>query len=252
MKVIKITEEDEKKLIRLKYFLDSELDEEDNSFIISARIFSDYGIDEIESPYANRKYLDLDEFSFLIQIIENLIKLNENASRDYVDDENSTGSGTLIAKYYPNTKEIEVGIEYYVLKEDSSGEEFTFDELSKIERGQWGHVYKYIKNLGDEEYVKSLQDYYGDYVILSYDGGGDSGALYDECESANGTMGMINDIFEMIGYEIIDINYSGWEDNYGGRGDIIINFKNKTVENNHVYYGEEEEYEVIEIYSLKA
>jgi hypothetical protein len=69
---------------------------------------------------------------------------------------------------------------------------------------------------------------YGDTLEITYDGGGDSGQINDEGETPTSVV-RINQDIEYIGYEVIDIHYSGWEDSLGGDGRIIFDFENQLV-----------------------
>ena len=69
---------------------------------------------------------------------------------------------------------------------------------------------------------------YGNNLELNYDGGGDSGQINDYGYSDTGSVRVNRDI-EYVGYEIIDIYHSGWENNEGGDGNIIFDFEKQTV-----------------------
>ena len=69
---------------------------------------------------------------------------------------------------------------------------------------------------------------------MIYNGYGDSGHIDDTHYSAD---------IETIGYEVIDLFYSGWENNEGSDGTILIDCDEKKVILNHTYYSEEDIFE---------
>ena len=96
----------------------------------------------------------------------------------------------------------------------------------------WGNTnYKY-KKLNDDEFVESLiedGDGIDDYEI-TYNGYGDSGGLEDNNLPAS---------IEDIAYELIDLYFSGWENNEGSDGTIYLDLEGKKFSIQHVYYDEE-------------
>ena len=89
-----------------------------------------------------------------------------------------------------------------------------------------------------------MKNDYGNTLEITYDGGGDSGQINDEGETPTSVV-RINQDIEHIGYEIIDIRYSGWENNEGGDGRIVFDFENQLVNIYHNYYVENSESEDI-------
>ena len=77
-----------------------------------------------------------------------------------------------------------------------------------------------------------MKNDYGNILELTYDGGGDSGQINDFGETPTSSV-RINQDIEYIGYEVIAIYYSGWENNEGGDGRITFDFENKTVTLHH-------------------
>jgi hypothetical protein len=85
---------------------------------------------------------------------------------------------------------------------------------------------------------------------ISYEGGGDSGEINSYGDTSNGSVAIGQDI-EYVGYEVIDIKFSGWENNEGGDGRIIFNFKDQNLEIHHTNNVEDSFTEEIETLILR-
>jgi hypothetical protein len=85
---------------------------------------------------------------------------------------------------------------------------------------------------------------------MTYDGGGDSGQINNYGNTDTGSSHIKNDI-ESIGYEVIDIYYSGWENDSGADGNIFFDFENQTVSLIHNEYGEDSVTESLGEFILK-
>ena len=77
---------------------------------------------------------------------------------------------------------------------------------------------------------------------LQYNGYGDSGQIDEPTD--------LPQEIEYLGYEIIDIYFSGWENNEGADGTIVINFNEKTISIHHLMYYDEDENYGLEEYQL--
>ena len=70
---------------------------------------------------------------------------------------------------------------------------------------------------------------------MTYDGYGDDGQINED----------IPDELKSLIYEILEIEYGGWENDMGSQGNVYINFKEKTLSVNHILYSEGFETEFI-------
>jgi hypothetical protein len=120
-----------------------------------------------------------------------------------------------------------VSVSKYCGYTDSGSEDGTTfeDEESK----------KILELLSEESEGSSLLE-------LKYNGGGDSGQ-FDE------PIDIPSDI-ETLGYEIIDVYHSGWENNEGADGRIVIDFNERTISLYHQHYYEETEEIELEKYQF--
>jgi hypothetical protein len=114
----------------------------------------------------------------------------------------------------------------------------------------WGHKYDELKKLGDSKFIEKMKQDYGNILEISYEGGGDSGEINSYGDTSNGSVAIGQDI-EYVGYEVIDIKFSGWENNEGGDGRIIFNFKDQNLEIHHTNNVEDSFTEEIETLILR-
>jgi hypothetical protein len=147
---------------------------------------------------------------------------------DYLYCDDCTGFATLNINYNPIESKFKLFLEIGVIYRESYEHLFTFDQLKNQPPGQWGQSYVSLKKLGDPDFIEKMKNDYGDTLEITYDGGGDSGQINDEGETPTSVV-RINQDIEYIGYEVIDIHYSGWEDSLGGDGRIIFDFENQLV-----------------------
>ena len=76
---------------------------------------------------------------------------------------------------------------------------------------------------------------------FTYNGYGDSGQIED------GGVEWGNPVLELA-YDILDLYHSGWENNDGADGQIIIDLENKEIQLYHTsYYSEDEEEDLGEL-----
>ena len=69
-------------------------------------------------------------------------------------------------------------------------------------------------------------------------------SLFSETTKENYNDLFLNVIKEIsLGYDVIDLFYSGWENDGGADGTILIDCDNKKVTLNHTYYSEEDVFE---------
>lgn len=139
----------------------------------------------------------------------------------YSDNE-PTEHGWIHFTLYPKSQkfEIEISYETYV-KYDREYEDSINEILSSMT-----NIKQYESEFEDARKKGSI-------FILSYEGGGDSGYLEDDCYySDNVTKNEIIDAPDSIlnlGYKMISIYESGYELDDGGKGEIEVNFKDNTI-----------------------
>jgi hypothetical protein len=137
-------------------------------------------------------------------------------------------------------------IAYYGVKEgEETVIEKPFDEVSQdTPTWNFGDQSKRLyKKLNNDEFVQSMIDHNKGKTNFefSYNGYGDSGELNDD------EIGWGNPVFELA-YDILDLYHSGWENNDGSDGQIIIDLENKTIQLYHTsYYSEDEEEDLGEL-----
>ena len=103
-----------------------------------------------------------------------------------------------------------------------------FDELSKQSRNWWNqNTERLYEKLNDDNFVQSLideNDGNTDFE-MNFSGYGDSGSIDDNYYSQN---------IENLGYEMLDLYASGFENDEGGEGTIYFDLEDK--EMNLEYY----------------
>jgi hypothetical protein len=73
------------------------------------------------------------------------------------------------------------------------------------------------------------------YLVLKYNGGGDSGYIESDFENGEPSPGEV----EEWCYQQLEINFGGWEINEGSQGEFQFDFNDKTVILSHTYNIEE-------------
>ena len=73
------------------------------------------------------------------------------------------------------------------------------------------------------------------YLVLKYNGGGDSGYIESDFENGEPSPGEV----EEWCYQQLEINFGGWEINEGSQGEFQFDFNEKTVILSHTYNIEE-------------
>lgn len=158
----------------------------------------------------------------------------------FYDDDSGNENGSLEFNLIPEKNEIVVNYTYSTQNSEETVQQRSFSEIANITPPWWAqNREREMEKLSNWEFVQDLKNRYGDIVILTYEGGGDSGYLNDEMETSKGQIKIDSDL-ESITYEIIDQFHSGWENNEGGQGRIEYNLKNKTFELIHETYFDEE------------
>ena len=111
------------------------------------------------------------------------------------------------------------------------------------------HIYSYQTEGGSEgvEYDDMIEEWeekgvFNDtsipednYLVLKYNGGGDSGYIESDFENGEPSPGEV----EEWCYQQLEINFGGWEINEGSQGEFQFDFNEKTVILSHTYNIEE-------------
>ena len=221
---MKLSPEQYKKFKRFNNFLISE----DASTLEWQNYTYEYGgyMDSPYGPYSRGREVDgLQNFREEVRVLEDILEteLQELDFARHMECENCTGNATINIIYDAETMTINFQVDVEFMETHEHNNEQTFDRISSIERSEWS-TYKYLKLLGDQEFIDDIKNKYGDEIMVEYDGGGDSGYIQDND---------IPEVLENITYEILDVYYSGWEINEGSTGNIVYDFKNEMVTINH-------------------
>ena len=232
MNEFKISEELKKELIKFNLYCKATIDERfiswDLSFAEGGDMWENgpnippalYGYDAESQPIKTLS-------DFVSEIFER-IPLD-----DYTDCDDCSGYGSVDVTYDHFNFLFNVKVYSSKRTEHLYEKEKTFNEVVNDQpMFNWGNTnYKY-KKLNDDEFVENLiedGDGIDDYEI-TYNGYGDSGGLVDNNLPAS---------IEDIAYELIDLYFSGWENNEGSDGTIYLDLENKKFSIQHVYYDEE-------------
>lgn len=232
MNEIKISEELKKELIKFNLYCQASIDERLIYWQLSFTNDGDMWVDGPSIPPALYGY---DAKSKPIQTLLGFV--NEIFDRipldDYTDCDDCLGYGSVDVTYDHFNFLFNVKVYSTQRSENLYEQNKTFNEVVNDQpMFNWGNTnYKY-KKLNDNEFVESLiEDGDGmDEYEITYNGYGDSGALDDNNLPAS---------IEDIAYELIDLYFSGWENNEGCDGTIYLDLENRKFSIHHVYYEDE-------------
>ena len=253
MKTIKLTDEQKEKLLRPNMYMQAVFGE---GIVWSVYCYAEDSInfDEFDGPlpvgkngWDRRNEIDEIEnepgFIIIDEMASEIAKDSEDSAYDEMSCDNCAGSGHLYVHYDPETQIFSTRVEVYLRLSESSENMKTFEELGNTQpQFQW-QKYEYLKKLSDPEFIEKYKNEGDNGVFeLVYNGGGDSGQ-FDE------PIDIPSDI-EMVGYEVIDVYHSGWENNEGADGRIVIDFNERTIALYHDMYYEEAENVDLEKYQL--
>jgi hypothetical protein len=256
METIKLSEEDKKILNKYNHLLMAVVGED--GLVGYGYVSEDEGLYDFvtlqpagQHGWERRNEIEPESegYKILYDTIEEFLQYNSNEFSDYLYCDDCTGYGMVNAIYNPFNATLKVDLDITVRGEESYEHMYTFDELKNQPTGQWGQRYEELKKLGDPDFIEKMKNDYGDTLEMTYDGGGDSGQINDEGETPTSVVRINRDI-EYIGYEIIDIRYSGWENNEGADGRIVFDFENQLVNIYHNYYIENSDNEYIGEFKL--
>jgi hypothetical protein len=248
MATLRLTDEQKKILKKYNALLMAVADE---GIFWTAYAGEDY-VDPLEGPYPEgsdyyNRANDIDDegMGLLTTIIEDYTDKIRDQIMDlhYCDD--CTGGGTFRPLYNPHTMTFNL-IAYYGVKEgEETVIEKPFDEVSQ-DTPTWNfgdQSKRPYKKLNNDEFVQSMIDHNKGKTNFefTYNGYGDSGELNDD------EIGWGNPVFELA-YDVLDLYHSGWENNDGADGQIIIDLENKIIQLYHTsYYTEDEEEDLGEL-----
>ena len=249
MKTIKLTDEQKQKLVRPNGYIAAVFGE-GIEWSIYAHFEDGLDINELNGPLPagdngwDRKneidQIDRDPgFDIICDTAEKIVKNSEDDFLDELYCDECTGNGYLYVNYDGETMTFTTRVEKYVRDSEDSEYMQTFDEWASTQPQYAWQNFTYLKKLRDPEFIEEYKNEGEDGVFeLVYNGGGDSGQ-FDE------PIDIPRDI-ETLGYEIIDVYHSGWENNEGADGTVIIDLETKGVSIYHTEYYEDTEYEEID------
>lgn len=239
MKEIKISPEMKKELLKFNLYLRAVMDESK----IHWEFYyddNDGGFYDMYGPYVGYQYNNQIDFKnhiveFLTEKAAELEKYQEDHMYNLTSCDLCNGRGSMHVHYSPVTSTLEYNF-YYTEKESHQYEQIkSFEELARMDT--WFNSGDGLyKKLNDDNFVKQLVEQNGGETVfeMTYEGYGDSGQIEDNHYSNS---------IETLGYEVIDLFYSGWENNEGADGTILIDCNNKKVTLNHTLYSEEDIFE---------
>jgi len=253
MKTIKLTDEQKEKLLRPNMYMSAVFGE---GILWSVYCYAEDSIDfrEMDGPLpAGKNGCDrrneIDEiekepgFIIIDEMALEIAKDTEDSAYDEMSCDNCAGSGYLYVHYDPETQIFSTRVEVYLRLSEYTEHMQTFDEWANTQPVYPWQKFTYLKKLSDPEFIEKYKNE-GDGGVfeLIYNGGGDSGQ-FDE------PIDIPSDI-EMVGYEVIDVYHSGWENNEGADGRIVIDFNERTIALYHQHYYEQTEEMELEKYQF--
>ena len=253
MKEIKLTEEQKQKLVKPNAYMAAVFGD---GIEWGVHVYSEESIyyNDFEAPLPAGKYgwsrqNEMDE----IERDPGFILINEMAlefAKDSEDDlydafycDNCNGSGRLEVHYDPETQIFTTSADRYLTLSEESEHMKTFEEWGNTQNVHPWQKFTYLKKLLDPEFIEKYKNEgEGGVFELVYNGGGDSGQIEEPID-------LPQDI-EYLGYEIIDFYHSGWENNEGADGRIVIDFNERTISLYHEQYYDESETVELKKYQL--
>jgi hypothetical protein len=253
MKTIKLTDEQKQKLLRPNAYMSAVFGD---GIEWTLFCYSDESIylDDVTEPLPagdygyNRKddMLEIEKepgFYFINDTALQITKDSEDSIYYELSCNDCSGSGVFTINYNPETQIFSTTIERYLRLSQTSENMKTFEEWASTQPQYQWQKYEYLKKLLDPEFIEEYKNKgEGGVFELVYNGGGDSGQIEEPTD--------ITQDIEYLGYEIIDFYHSGWENNEGADGRIVIDFNQRTISLYHEQYYEEGEYIELEKYQL--
>ena len=239
MTEIKISPEMKKELVKFNLYLRAIMDENK----IHWEYYydgNDGGFYDSYGPYVGYQYDgQIDLKNHIIEFFTDKVDLITSHYEDHMYDLTSCDlcneRGSMHVHYNPTNSSLDYNF-YYTEKESHDHQQIkSFQEISGMD--SWYNTGdRLYKKLNDDNFVKQLVEQNGGTTKFEmiYNGYGDSGQI-DDMHYSNSV--------ETLGYEVIDLFYSGWENNEGSDGTILIDCNDKKVILNHTYYSEEDIFE---------
>lgn len=253
MKTIKLTEEQKEQLLKPNMYMAAVFGE---GIGWNLRIDNEdyFNYHDLEGPvpngrngYARIRELDeIENHPGFILISEKAMEITENSEDEIyanLDCDDCHGSGYFYVDYDPENQIFTTNLDVNLIRSDESSFKKTFEEWGNTQpQNQW-QKFTYLKKLLDPEFIEKYKNE-GDGGVfeLIYNGGGDSGQFNEPVD--------IPQDIEYLGYEIIDVYHSGWENNEGADGTIVIDFNQRTISIYHLQYRESDKNVELEKYQL--
>jgi hypothetical protein len=230
---MELTENQKKDLKRFSLIMNS-LNYEDGLYW-TYNYYDDY-FEQLEGPNSDKGRAT--ELEFLPRSIEEIfIDIRDNFDTDlFYNERYDNYYGTLTIRIVPENQEIIVYYDYNVTSTEDITKDKSFKELSET-ANPWRRGENILLKLNNQDYINELIEQYGSWVKITYTGGGDSG-YFDQTESDNGN-DVLDGSMEEIGYEALEVFFSGWEVNEGSDGNMTFNFDEQRFNIEHYQYVEE-------------
>jgi hypothetical protein len=241
---MELTDQQKKDLKKFSLLLNA-MNMEDGNFIYEYPCY-DSSWDSLEGPTYDHRSVDIDTPKSITDLFADI--RDDFDTSNFYDDYNDNETGVLYFDINVERKIINVTYTYYVMNTERSSIKRLFKDLltTPIPWDQPRSREKF-EVLNNPEFIKEMYEKYGKDLIVTYDGGGDSGWVNDDVQSSTGNEEMDGRIEDIV-YAILESYYSGWEINEGSNGNIQFNFETKEIHISHTLNYEEsqdEEYMVI-------
>lgn len=239
---IKLTKEQIQELDRFNFYIQAVTGGKEifwSNYIYGGEL--DY---DLQGPYSpNRSDIDdnIEGVKIIEEVINNYISEYEGHIVDPLYCDDCTESGEVTFTYYTETKQLYIEVDANKKIGIDFQSDFTFDQLINFRPQYNWQKFEFLKRLQDEDFIKECVNEVGEDVEVTYDGYGDDGQINEQIPS---------DLESLI-YEILEIDYGGWENDMGSEGNVYINFKEKTVSINHINFSEGYDTEFITEIQLK-
>lgn len=253
MKKIKLTDLQKQKLVRPNTYM-SAVFGEGIEWSCPCDDYNGINLDEFNDPlpagkngWDRRNEIDeiLRDPGFDI-ISDMALEIAKELNGDVYDEllcDGCSGSGDFYLNYNPEDQIFSSYVEVEMTLSEDSEYMKTFQEWANTQPEYPWQKFTYLKKLLDPEFIEKYKNEGDDGIFeLVYNGGGDSGQFDEPID--------IPQDIEYLGYEIIDVYHSGWENNEGADGRIIIDFNQKTISLYHQHYYQETEEMELEKYQL--
>jgi len=219
MKEIEVPKELKKELQRFNLYCRATIDDKE----INWEYYYDKEDEGLYDSWSD--FSKMDETSsiknFFDSIIEDIEKEFEDILYEETDCDNCNGRATLSIDYSPVTSTFEVSTQIFTQDSHYYEHSKSFEEISKLSRSWYNpNGFRLYEKLNDDDFIKSLideNDGETDFE-MNFDGYGDSGSIEDGNYSSN---------IENLGYEMLDLFASGFENNEGGNGTIYFDLEKK-------------------------